>query len=174
MADGLVIRIDTLGEEQIARKLLRFSHSAANAAPALEAVHDYLTQVSEEQFRTQGRQSGHPWDELKQATIDRKRRSRDPQTVANAEKILHASEKLRNSLVNQGDKNMVHVITNDTMIYGTKLPYGRAHQRPPLDGHFPRRRPVDLTEVQKLTIIKTIQLWIVRGVVRVPGGRRFF
>jgi hypothetical protein len=171
MPEGIVIRIATLGETQINRRMLRISERATMAAPALELVHDYLTGVSEGQFETQGAASGHPWAPLVSATRERKERDKDPRVKASGSTILVATGALKRSLVNQGDPNMVHIVTNDTMVYGTKLKYGQVHQKPPAGQT--RRRPVDLTLENKLVMVKTIQYWIMRGVARLSRGSRF-
>lgn len=168
---ALVIRIDVLGERQISRQMMRFGERATDLLPAMEVVHEHLTEVSEEQFRTEGRQSGHPWAALKDATVERKRRSADGTTRANADKILRASDALYNSLTKPGDPNMVRVITPTLMVYGTKLKYGPIHQKP--GQSQTRRRPVDLTPKQKIIMIKTLQLWIVKGIARLGSSRRF-
>lgn len=170
---GLVVRIDVMGERQISRQMLRFGERAIGAAPALEVVHDYLTHVSEGQFQSQGRDSGHPWPDIQEVTKERKRRSKDPTTAANADRIMEASEALKNSLTRQGDSNMVHVVTNDTMVFGTKLKYGQYHQKPGSSAAYPRRRSVDLTPTNKIVMIKTIQHWIVHGIAKLGSSRRF-
>lgn len=167
MAEGIVIRIDTLGETDINHRLLRFATRAGGAAPALELIHEYLAGVAAAQFSSAGAASGHPWAPLLQVTVDRKNRSKDPLTKGNAGRILEASGRLKDSLTRAGDPNMVHVVTHDTMIYGTKLKYGQEHQKP--EAGKTQRKPVDLTLRNKAVMIKTLQLWITRGVARLQG-----
>lgn len=164
----VVIRLNVLGEEQINRRLLRFGARAGSLEEPFEAIHDYLSQVSERQFDSEGDYSGNAWEALRQSTIDRKARDKNPTVVANAERVLHASERLRDSLTKQGDPDMVHVITPTTMIYGTNVKYGQYHMKPGPYGR-PTRRPVDLTEGNKIAILKTLQLWIARGITRIGG-----
>jgi hypothetical protein len=166
--NGLAIRIDVLGETQISRKMLRFASRATNNIPVFELIHGYLRDISERQFASAGASSGKPWEPLRSSTIQRKARSFDAKTKENADRILHATETLRNSLVNAGDANQIRTITPTVMVYGTKVSYGPFHMKPgPHDRAV--RRPVDLTEKQKLVIVKTLQMWIARGQARLMG-----
>lgn len=166
---GLSIHVEVLGEKQISRKMLRFAERAGSMVPVFEVIHDYLREVSDRQFQSQGQYSGKPWAKLRDTTIERKRRSKDPTTRANADRILHAQEKLRRSLVNAGDPNQKKVITPNTMVYGTKLVYAPFHMKPGPHSR-PVRRPVDLTEKNKVAILKTLQMWIARGQAKLMGS----
>jgi hypothetical protein len=173
MPEGLVVSISVLGEQQINRRMLRFAARAGSAEPALELIHEYLVELTDHQYETEGSQSGNPWAPLQQATIERKERSKDPRVKANADRIMVATGELRDSLTMPGNPNMVHVVTPNTMVFGTKVKRGQYHQKPAPTAHYPRRRSVDLTESNKLIMMKTIQLWIMRGVARLASGSRF-
>jgi phage gpG-like protein len=166
MAIGFTIQIDVLGERQINRRLLRFTEHAANMVPVWAEVEAFLIEVEKGQFSSAGRNSGHPWDDIKDSTKRAKARSRNAKTRANSDKILMASEKLYNSLTKARTSESIRTKTPSTMIFGTKLKYGRMHQSPGPAAAYPRRRPVDLTERQKVAIVKAMQLWISRGVAR--------
>lgn len=173
MPEGLVVSINVLGEQQINRRMLRFAARAGSAEPALELVHEYLVELTERQYNTAGAQSGNPWEALKQSTIDRKDRDKDPRVKMNADRIMVATGELKDSLTMPGHPDMVHVVTPNTMVFGTKIKYGQYHQKPAASAPYPRRRSVDLTVENKLVMMKTIQLWIVRGVARLARGSRF-
>jgi hypothetical protein len=89
------------------------------------------------------------------------------------EYLVELTGELKDSLTMQGHPDMVHVVTPSTMIYGTNLKRGQWHQKPAPSASYPRRRSVDLTVENKLVMMKTIQLWIVRGVARLGRGSRF-
>jgi hypothetical protein len=169
MAQGFAIRLNVLGEEQINRRFMRVIARATSFAEPFEVVHDYLTRVSDKQFESEGSYSHHPWEALRQSTIDRKARDQNPAVRANAERVLHATERLRNSLTQQGNPDMVHKITPRMMVYGTKVPYGEVHMKQ--GSNRARRRPVDLTPLNKEVIVKTLQLYLMRGISRLAGPR---
>jgi hypothetical protein len=64
---------------------------------------------------------------------------------------------------------MIHRVTPRMMVYGTKAKYGEKHMKPGPYGR-PIRRAVDLTEVNKVVIVKTLQLYLVRGIARMAGN----
>lgn len=173
MPEGLVVSINVLGEQQINRRMLRFAARAGTAEPALELVHQFLVELADHQYESEGAQSGNPWEPLKQATIERKERSKDPRVKMNADRIMVATGELRDSLTQPGNPDMIHIITPQTMVYGTKVKRGQWHQKPAPTASYPRRRSVDLTEANKRVMMRTIQLWIVRGVARLGKGSRF-
>lgn len=152
------VRIEVLGEEQINRRLLRWAGRAGNAVPVWETIAEYLMAVERAQFDTQGAYSGHPWAPLKEATIMAKqRRGEDP-------RILHATLAMRNALTQKGDQHQRLQMTKSMMRFGIKgLNYPNIIQRKVVDGGRPRK-PVDLTEKNKVVIAKMVQLWIARGV----------
>lgn len=147
------IQISVLGETQLNRDLLRYVEVSGNLMPALEQVHQYLINIEKRQFGSEGRQSGNPWEKLKQSTVDFKARNGyDP-------RILHQILDLRRSLTEENDPAHVKYITPSMMVFGTTIPYGIYHQRP-IGSMFPQRRPIDLTETQKVTMVKMIQKYL--------------
>ena len=146
------IQIDLIGERQIDRRLERYIGLSANMEPVFEEIHTYLLNIEEKQFGSQGRFSGHPWAALAQSTKDFKARAGlDP-------RILHATLALRKSLTKEGDPSHVKFIGPSIMVFGTTIPYAIYHQKP--QGDLTRRRPIDLTETQKVTMMKMIQAFL--------------
>lgn len=157
------IQINVLGETQINRKMLRWSLRSGDFAPAFEAILEYLEKVEEKQFDSEGAYSGSPWAPLKESTLKAKERAGlDP-------RILHATLALRNSLTQSSAPEAIRIATPSMMVFGTTLPYARMHQQPGSAAPYPRRRPIDLTEKNKLSIMRTLQAWIVTG--GIPEGR---
>lgn len=156
MPGAVKIQMKVLGETQINRRMLRWAARASDNAPAFEEIMTYLEGVEEKQFDSEGASSGNPWAPLKEATRTYKEQHNlDP-------RILHATLALRRSLVEHSDEEAIRIITPTMMVFGTTVPYGIIHQK-----HFdPIRRPIDLTEVQKVAILKILQLWISRGIAR--------
>lgn len=147
------IQISVLGETQLNRDLLRYVEVSGNLMPALEQVHQYLINIEKRQFGSEGRQSGNPWEKLKQSTLDEKQRGGFDM------RILHRTLDLRKSLTEETDPAHVKYITPTMMVFGTTLEYPIYHQRP-IGSVFPQRRAIDLTEGQKVTMVKMIQKYL--------------
>lgn len=153
------VKMRVLGEEQINRRMLRFSGRAGNAMPVWEAISEYLMKVEEKQFDSEGAYSGHPWAALSESWLAEKaRRGLDP-------RVGHATLAMRRALTVRGDRNQRLQMTRRMMRFGVKnLTYPEIVQKKqPNSGGRPRR-PVDLTERNKVEMVKMIQLWIARGV----------
>lgn len=150
------LRFDVHGETQIDRELVRWTDSFTDASPAFAMIYNFLLRVEKLQFDTQGGASGHPWPALKAGTVEEKlRKGLRPE-------ILRATDELMLSLTSEGDSNQLHEVGPSWLAFGSNLPYATAHQSG--TDHIPQRRPVDLTEANKVAIAKSLQLWIARGV----------
>lgn len=160
---GFVVEIEALGVVQINRKILRFGERAGNPRPALLVVSDYLNSVEKKQFATQGQASGHPWAKLKESTVAAKR------AAGLRPEILRATDSMRKALTSKANVNKKRIITRGGLVQGVKnLDYPEILMSKPANDENPEpRKPVDLTEINKVTCVKIIQRWIVSGV---PGG----
>ncbi len=61
----LVLRIDIMGEEVVARALSRFGEGVKDFRPAWEQIHISFVLIEEQQFATEGSRGGAPWPPLK-------------------------------------------------------------------------------------------------------------
>lgn len=150
--------LDVFGDKQFSRDLMRFEARANDMSPVFEDLADDFLRLNQEQFDSQGRNSGG-WAPLAESTVRRKAaRGDDP-------RILHATRALRNSLTNRGAAGAVREISDDEMFVGTSVttdrgfPYPAVHQNPK-QGQT-RRRPVELTPRRRRDWVKTLQEYLV-------------
>jgi len=110
------------GDKVVATQFTRMGQRAANAAPALRNVGEYLMQVTDTQFSSQGRRGGGSWAKLSPQWLFRKQRlGHDP-------RILHMSGALRRSVTKWNARGSTHQVSNTQLIFGTNLPYAGRHQ----------------------------------------------
>lgn len=147
--------LEVHGEVQLNRRFIRWIASATDATPAWEEIYLYLLQAEEKLFDSEGQEAGQRWADLAESTVARKARE------GLRPEILRATDELRQSLTEIDDVNQLKYITPTSLAFGSTLPYAVLHQ----SGTFqmPQRRPIDLTEKNKVAIMKGLQLWLARG-----------
>lgn len=150
------IEMIMLGEKQVSRTMLRWTLRAKDMLPAWAMIYPYLLHVEEQLFDTEGASGKNgSWEQITQEWVDRKAKlGLDP-------RILHATLALRDALTQEGNENQRLEMTPTMMLFGVKsnLGYGYVHQKPQQGQK--QRRAIDLTETNKIVILKTIQSWIV-------------
>jgi phage gpG-like protein len=148
--------LDIYGDEQISRELLRFSAYAGNAQPALEVIAGDMAEQIEEQFSSEGDRGSGGWAPLADTTIAAKAAAGlDPH-------ILQATRGLMESLT--GGANHIREISDDSLVFGSSDPKGKFHQKG--TSRMPARKPVDFTELDRRGFVRTLQRYIVEGVLR--------
>lgn len=148
--------LDTFGEKQFSRELLRVGSNAGNMKPAFDQVHDLLNEVEERQFSSQGAAFSGGWKPLAPSTKARKARlNLDP-------RILHATLRLRDSLTSKSHPDHVYRASADEMFWGTKVPYAGVHQNPKTSP-LPRRRPIEFNDAIRTQIVKLLQRHLMEG-----------
>lgn len=140
--------LDTFGEKQFSRELLRVARNAGDMRPAFDQVHDLVLETEERQFSGQGAFSGG-WRPLAAATLAYKARKGLDM------RILHATLRLRKSLTQRGHEDHVYKATGDEMFVGSRVPYGVHHQFG--TKNMPQRRPVQFTPSTRSDIVKILQ-----------------
>jgi phage gpG-like protein len=149
--------LDVFGDEQISRELLRFSARAGNAQPAFHKIAEDMREQIGQQFATEGERGSGGWEPLKEATIAAKASAGlDPH-------ILQATHSLMESLTGTGGDH-IEEVTDDSLLFGSSNAYGKFHQKG--TSRMPARKPVDFTELDRRGFIRTLQAYIVEGVVR--------
>ena len=157
MATGVRLQIETFGEDAVNRDLLRFGVRSLDATPAFIKISEDMSADLAELFASEGSSSGHPWAALADSTVLYKsQQNLDP-------RILHATLDLRNSLVNPADSDAINLITDDSLTKGTNVDYAIFHRKG--TAKMPKRDPADLNEIQKRGYVKTLQRWVVEGVI---------
>jgi phage gpG-like protein len=149
------IRISVFGDDVLARDLLRMKDRAMDMRPAFEAIHESFKTVEDWQFGTQG--GVHKWAPLAASTVAYKARlGLDP-------RILHATLRLRKSLTETANADHIFEATRDTVVMGSRVPYGIFHQSTRPRRRLPRRPPVDLSETAKREWVKILQRYLTTG-----------
>lgn len=141
--------LDTFGEKQFSRELLRVGQNAGDMRPAFDQVHELMLDVEERQFSTQGRAFSGGWKPLAPRTLSYKaRRGLDM-------RILHATLRLRKSLTQRSHADHVYRATSDEMFVGSRVPYGPFHQSGTKT--MPQRRPFQFDGAVRSDIVKILQ-----------------
>lgn len=150
------IDFDIYGEEQLSRELLRFSAHAGNAQPAFHKIAGDMREQIAEQFSTEGDRGSGGWAPLKETTIAAKAAAGlDPH-------ILQATHSLMESLTGTGGDH-VEEVTDDSLLFGSSIAYGKFHQKG--TSKMDARKPVDFTELDRRGFVRTLQRYIVDGVL---------
>lgn len=159
----MYLEVVALGEVLMRRDMLRFADNLAVPAEGLMAAGVKVREAIELQFDSEGGHASGGWAPLKASTVAEKaRKGLDPH-------ILRATDRLKDSLTRKFDPDHIEELVGpDTLRIGSTVGYGAFHQTG--TKRMPRRRPVALSEADKVAIMKAIQLTIVRGVSAAGGG----
>lgn len=149
------LRIEALGDNSaVERTLVRFGERAMDAAPAFAAIALVFWRTEAEQFDSGGSFSGG-WTPLAQSTVRiKERKFLDPRT-------LIATHALASSLSSAVSPGSVYRVGPHEMFVGTSDPKAKFHQHG--TRRMPMRKPVELPEVVKVSMVKLLQNYIVRG-----------
>lgn len=148
--------LETFGEKQFSREILRVGRNAGDMKPAFDKVHDLFLEVEEKQFSSQGGAYSGGWKPLAPSTVSYKARAGlDP-------RILHATLRLRGSLTQETHPDHVYRASADEMFVGTRVPYAGVHQNP-VSSPLPRRRPIQFDDAVRSDILKILQRHLVEG-----------
>lgn len=150
--------IDLFGDVQVSRDLLRFAGRIEDASPAFQQIADDLRDLEAQQFETEGGRASGGWPTLADSTIDRKLHSPDPRVRANANTILQATGRMRRSLTDEHDPDHIEIVQPHQLVFGTTVEYARYHQ---LGEGVPRRRELELTEIDRRQVVRTLQAYMV-------------
>lgn len=170
MPGGFGASITVLGDTQFERELRFTGRRATQAKPLYEELGWFLSyRVVGEQFRTKGARSGEPWAPLAPSTIKRKGHA----------DILEDTGDLRGSFMLWDPMN-IYEATDDYLRFGSRVEHGIYHQLGTEERRgqrhvqlqlfdtggrsgTPMRKIMDLTEGDRVHIVKEMQQWIIRG-----------
>lgn len=148
--------IEIHGDQQVARKLLRFADRVLDATEAFEAIAQDLYRIEREQFNTEGKYGSGGWEQLADSTIARKLHSPDAKTRGNAHNILRATDALMRSLVDEGAPGNIKIVQPHQLVFGTKVPHAKYHQPDPQrrrELEIPRRDRADLVRIMQRELL---------------------
>mgnify|MGYP000943539208 CR=1 FL=1 len=144
------------GVTQLNRSLSRLGDDVTDFRPVWEDIDELLRAITEEQFDTEGQGE---WEPLS-PTYAAWKAVHYP-----GKSMLRREDRLIDSLTREtGDS--VREFEALQMKWGTKVPYAQYHQQ---GRGVPQRRVVDLTEDDKLAIMKELQRFVVAKAREVHG-----
>jgi phage gpG-like protein len=150
----LRLSLEVFGEKVIDRTLADLADRGTDLSPAFEAVADEFIEAERRQFATEGGFGSGGWAPLSPAYGAWKARHYPGKPILQREGDLWRS-------LTQGPA--VRVIKSDYLALGSDVEYGKYHQAG--DG-VPRRRPVELPESTRRTMVKLMQRFVVTGRAR--------
>lgn len=143
------LSISSRGDTQIERQLARFAGNITNPTAALEIAAEFLRANAEEQFDTEGSNSGG-WKPLAESTVLEKER------LGLSPEILRATDALMHSLTDRSDsQHTERRLSADSLAFGTRVPYGIYHATGTVN--MPQRPPIQLTASDRVALVKAIQ-----------------
>lgn len=156
------------GDVQMDRSIEAIETHATDFAPVLHAIAADLSKVSAQQFATEGRYASGGWPALKAAYRLRKAAWVAQGRIINGRpavstKILQLTRRLMNSLVNKGDPEHIETVVNNELTWGTKVPYGRFHQKPGPLSKQKQRRFLELPEVKRQAYARALLTFLRTG-----------
>jgi phage gpG-like protein len=152
------LTIDLAGDVQVSRELLRFAGRMEDATPAFRQIASELRGDERRQFDELGGFASGGWRPLAPSTVASKLRSTDPTVSGNAERPLHATERLMRSLTDEHDQDHIEQVEPDQLTFGTSVPYASFHQ---LGEGVPQRRPLEVREQDRRGMVRTLQRFMV-------------
>jgi hypothetical protein len=160
---AITVYIAEEGTVVLQRDLEEMGERAIYTHPLWMRIHARLRTIEDLQFQSGGKRGGlHPWAILAPSTIERKRRAHL------RTKVMHETEDLRNSLVNEGDPHHVWNETPYTIEFGSDLIQFKVHQDEALieARGIPFRPPIDLTPTDQRRIVGTIERYLLSSYAR--------
>lgn len=149
------LELEVYGDTQFSRDLLRFRDRGMDMVPAFRSLADDFLDIGREQFGSQGGRSGG-WRPLSPTYLARKvADGHDP-------RILHRTLRLRRSLTME-TADTIRRLAPDEMFVGSRVPYGVHHQHGAPRANLPQRRPVELSNADRVRWVKILQRYLIEG-----------
>jgi len=145
------IEIHQEGAALAALHLEEVGARALDVAPIAPAVRTLFAAGEQARFAA----SGPGWPQLADSTKQLK------EAAGLDRRILRASDRLYESLVNPDSADAIKTTTPDRIELGTKVPYARFHQYG--TSRMPKRVVVWLTPKQRAAMGALVQAWLTRG-----------
>lgn len=161
--------LDVAGDVQVDRELEAFGRHAASIDNVLHDIGRDLNREAGRQFDSEGRYASGGWPALTVAYRKRKAAMVAAGKMINGRparhmQILRLTDRMRRSLVNRSDAEHIERVRNNTLEWGTKVPYLRFHQNPGLSPKaMQRRRVIDLSERKRQSYMRAILTYLRTG-----------
>jgi phage gpG-like protein len=123
--------VEVIGVDRIVTKLTRSGRKAQDIRPALNQAADYLMDITEKQFDSQGRRGGGRWKSLSPKWLAQKRK------ITLDTRILHLNHLLRRSVTRRDAQGQILDIEPTSLRFGSSVRYANVHQ----SGYPPRNIP---------------------------------
>lgn len=154
------INISVFGEAAIHRRLINFRDRLIDASPVFFVLASEFYASETQQFDSEGRWGSGGWPPLAAATVAAK------EEEGFDTRILHRTLALRDSLTDPDSEGAVLRIRSDELFIGSNIDYGKYHQQVPYRSDWlPMRKPVELPDNVKAGMVKTLQTFLVHGVL---------
>ncbi|KKK94866.1 hypothetical protein LCGC14_2678540 [marine sediment metagenome] len=138
------------------RGIARFSEAVTDYRPIWPVIEDDFYAMEKDQFRSEGKEGGEPWQELSAAYAEWKE-ARYP-----GKPILERTGDLEASLTSGSDPNAVKIEKRKELTLGSKIPYAIYHQSPKPRKALPRRPEIMLSEEFKRGVMRNIHVYLVQ------------
>ena len=152
----VTIHVETIGDERFVRGFSRFLDEIKDFSPVFEMLFDDFQQVNAKNFSKQG--TPEAWKPLSPDYAEWKAKVRPGRP------ILVFDGHLKAALTGISPFTIKKIGKHEAE-FGTSLPYADYHQTG--RGRLPRRKPVQITEADKVRWSKIIHRWAYEKIERV-------
>lgn len=152
---SLEVSILMFGDESYRRMVDDIGDRGSNLIPILTWVRDQMIDINEEQFDTEGKRSGMPWDQLARDTVFSRTPPSDHPILVDKGDLLDA--------VLTPTNYTVHSEGVEFEAGGEAEEYGRFHQTG--TEKMPQRKIVHWKPTDKAKFTRGINRWIMEGIL---------
>lgn len=168
--------------EKVVASLRKLGADAMDLQKPLNACIDVMTFAMQEEFRSQGHRTGGSWKKDSDEWSRRKARYKASRRSSKAMRtgylenareffelkappstmksdILINTSRLVTSLTQRSSKEMVKAVKGNTLYFGSRVPYAKAHNEG--KGHMPRRRFLVFTKGDMIKMRNEIRDYVV-------------
>lgn len=158
----LSVSISVIGEEQMARTLVRSGQYASDLTPVWSVIEEDIRQIGSAQFASQGARSSGGWAPLDPDTIARKR----SHGAQYPERILWLTGDLRDAVSSPSHPDQLVTKTQDELhfrLIGDSELKGAVAQSGSSSKNIPRRRVLEFTAFDRERFARDIQRYVIGG-----------
>lgn len=146
----LVIRFTVMGEEVLARALSRFGEGISDFRPAWDSIHLNFIQIEEQQFESEGTRGGALWPPLSPTYAAWKQKYFPGRPLLQLTGTMWGQLAVGTGLLVEKQPMLLRMVPT--------VPYAKYHQTG--TSHMPARKPVVLTEEDKMGWMKILHNYV--------------